>query len=108
MLAGLPTPECNPTIRAGDQRGRVDLVYREFRILIEYEGDQHRTDRGQWNRDIERHEVFTTDGWTVLRITADRARRPRWVAGRVYELLQSAGYTGPPPDFGNQWRNLFE
>jgi hypothetical protein len=108
VLAGLPTPECNPTIRAGSQRGRVDLVYREFRLLIEYEGDQHRTDRWQWNRDIERHEIFTTDGWTILRITAERARQPRWVVQRVYELLRAAGYAGAPPDFNEQWRSLFE
>ena len=34
----------------------MDLVYLEFRILIEYEGDQHRIDRFQWNRDIDRQE----------------------------------------------------
>jgi hypothetical protein len=48
VLAGLPTPECNLIIR--DDRGpigRVDLVYLAYQLVIEYEGDQHRTDRGQ-------------------------------------------------------------
>ena len=43
-------PDCNVVI--GDDNGpigRVDLVYLAFKIIIEYEGDQHRTDRGQWN-----------------------------------------------------------
>ena len=108
VLAGLPTPECNPTIRGDGAYGRVDLVYLEFRILIEYEGDQHRTDRFQWNRDIDRQEGFTRDQWTLLRITAERARRPRWIVTRVYEMLREAGYAGPPPTFDEQWRRLFE
>jgi hypothetical protein len=47
VLAGLPTPECNIVIGDGNGPiGRVDLVYVAFKIIIEYEGDQHRTDRG--------------------------------------------------------------
>jgi hypothetical protein len=108
VLAGLPTPDCNPTIRGDGVYGRVDLVYLAFRILIEYEGDQHRIDRFQWNRDIDRQEGFTRARWTMLRITAERARRPRWIVNRVYEMLREAGYSGPPPRFDEQWRRLFE
>ena len=44
VLAGLPVPECNLII--GDDQGpigRVDLVYLAHKLIIEYEGDQHRT-----------------------------------------------------------------
>jgi hypothetical protein len=108
VLAGLPTPECNPTIRAAGILARVDLVYRQFRILIEYEGNQHRVDKDQWNLDIDRQESFTRDGWTVYRVTARRARHPREVVQRVYQLLVEAGYDGPPPVFDARWRSLFE
>ena len=108
VLAGLPTPDCNPTIRGDGVTWRVDLVYLGFRILIEYEGDQHRLDRDQWNRDIERQEGFTRSRWDLLRITAARARKPRWIVGRVYAMLQEAGYDGPPPVFDARWRELFE
>jgi hypothetical protein len=108
VLAGLPTPECNPTIRASGILARVDLVYRQFRILIEYEGDQHRVDKTQWNLDIDRQESFTRDGWTIYRVTARRARHPREVVQRVYQLLVEAGYDGPPPVFDTRWRSLFE
>jgi hypothetical protein len=80
VLAGLPTPECNLII--GDHRrpmGRVDLVYLAYRLIIEYEGDQHRTDRHQWNHDIDRHEDFARDNWTLIRVTSERARWPRQV-----------------------------
>lgn len=63
--------------------GRVDLAYLLFKILIEYKGDQHRTDRGQWNFDINRMEAFTDLGFTVIRVTAQRVRRPRDVVLRI-------------------------
>jgi hypothetical protein len=58
ILAGLPMPECNLII-GDDQRpmGRVNLVYLAYKLINEYEGDQHRTDRGQWNGDIDRQET---------------------------------------------------
>ena len=34
--------------RPGLQVTRVSVLYKAFRILIEYEGDQHRTDKTQW------------------------------------------------------------
>jgi hypothetical protein len=46
VLAGLPMPECNLIIGDGQGPiGRVDLVYLMYSVIIEYEGDQHRTDR---------------------------------------------------------------
>jgi hypothetical protein len=109
VLAGLPVPECNATI--GDQErpyGRVDLAYLAFKVIIEYEGDQHRTDRSQWNRDIERHEDFVGDGWVLIRVTSSRMRRPREVVLKVLAALRAGGYGGPEPVFSPDWRSLFE
>ena len=109
LLAGLPEPVCNPVV--GDARlavGRADLVYRELRVVIEYEGDQHRTDVQQWNRDIERQEQLVAAGWVVVRITAERMRRPRSVVARVLQALRSAGYVGPDPVFSPEWLALFQ
>jgi hypothetical protein len=85
VLAGLPEPECNLIIgNDHGPMGRVDLVYLAFRLIIEYEGDQHRTDRNQWNHDIDRHEDFTRDHWTLIRVTSERARwRPSSGPGRL-------------------------
>lgn len=54
VLAGLPTPECNPGIGTEWFLGHGDLVYEANRVVLEYEGDQHRTDPTQWNLDIGR------------------------------------------------------
>jgi hypothetical protein len=109
VLAGLPTPECNVII--GDDRGpmgRVDLVYLAYKLILEYEGDQHRTDRNQWNADIDRYEDFARDKWTLIRVTSERARWPRHVVRTVYQALRANGYQGPPPEFSQLWISLFE
>ena len=109
VLAGLPTPECNLII--GDDQGpmgRVDLVYLAYKLIIEYEGDQHRTDRHQCNADIDRYEDFARDNWTLIRITCARARWPRQVVHKVDQALRANGYEGPEPDFGELWISLFE
>jgi hypothetical protein len=77
------------------------LVYLEYKLIIEYEGDQHRTNRSQWNRDIVRHEDFARDRWTLIRVTSERARRPRQVVRGVYQALKANGYTGPAPRLTN-------
>jgi Protein of unknown function (DUF559) len=76
--------------------GRVDLVYLAYRLIIEYEGDQHRS-RNQWNRDIDRQEDFARDNWTLIRVTSERARWPRQVVRTVYQALRANGYDGPAP-----------
>jgi Protein of unknown function (DUF559) len=108
ILARLPMPDCNPTVRGVRGYGRVDLVYLEHRVLIEYEGDQHRGDRRQWNRDIDRYDDFTAAGFVVVRVTADRARYPRLVVRRIYEAIRASGYRGPEPVFDQRWMALFE
>lgn len=68
--AGLPEFEVNGEIF--DERGvRVafgDLVDRERRVLLEYDGEQHRLDDAQYARDIERLEVLARLGWRVMRV----------------------------------------
>ncbi len=66
---GLPEPGLNVEIT--DERGlRIgfgDLVYPSFKVLVEYEGEQHRTDSTQFYRDIERHEQLARAGWLLIR-----------------------------------------
>ena len=78
VLAGLPEPECNIALGSDEWFiGTVDLVYQKYRVILEYEGDQHRTDDNQWNSDIGRYEEFTDEGWTVIRVSKQRMRYPR-------------------------------
>jgi hypothetical protein len=109
VLAGLPALECNLVMGTHDHPiGRVDLVFKKFGVLVEYEGDQHRTDRWQWNVDIGRYEEFTVDGYLVIRVTGAAMRRAREVVCRVDAALRSRGYRGPAPRFSAEWCSLFE
>ncbi len=70
--AGMPEPETDLDVydEAGEFIGCVDLAYPGRRIAFEYEGDHHRTNRAQWNRDIEKHDALVRAGWRVIRVTA--------------------------------------
>lgn len=71
VRAGLPEPELQVDVldEAGRFVGRVDMAYPEQRIVIEYEGDQHRTDAEQWGRDLRRYRDLEQLGWAVVRWT---------------------------------------
>lgn len=69
VQAGLPEPELNPDIvdQRGTLVGRTDMLYRAERVIVEYDGEQHRTDDGQYDRDAVRLERFQAEGHLVLR-----------------------------------------
>jgi hypothetical protein len=92
VRAGLPEPpERNAAVTdgAGGVLGHADLLYRRERLAIEYEGDGHRTDRGQWRRDIARYERFQDAGWRVLRVSADDLTDTRILVARISRHLRS-------------------
>lgn len=70
--SGLPAPELDYDVFAlnGIAIGFTELAYPEYHLLIEYEGDHHRTDRDQWQRDVDKHRACAEAGWEVLRLTA--------------------------------------
>ena len=88
--AGLPEPELNPEVAdsAGRRIGRFDLVYRERRVLVEYDGDQHRTSTAQYERDMTRFERAAEAGWTTIRVRKHGLfRTPRATVTRVRRAL---------------------
>ena len=91
--AGLPEPEPNGLIvlRTG-RRTRGDHVFREFRVLIEYEGEQHLFDVDQWATDVARLNDLIDDGWWVIRVTK-RMSRAELIA-RTTRALGERGWLG--------------
>jgi hypothetical protein len=81
--AGLPEPTLDTEIRSasGALLGITEVAYPRYRTLVEIEGDHHRTDQRQWDRDIEKYAAYVAEGWEVVRITARhiRGRDPRAV-----------------------------
>jgi Protein of unknown function (DUF559) len=68
--AGFPEPEVNASIRdeSAIPIGRFDLVYRDVKVAVEYDGQQHRTSSRQYDRDEGRIEAAMHAGWLVVRI----------------------------------------
>lgn len=69
VWAGLPEPVVNWEIR--DDHGRFlglgDLVYPQWKVVIEYEGGYHFAGKQPF-RDIDRLARFTVAGWLVIRV----------------------------------------
>lgn len=98
--AGLPEPEVNGAIL--DERGELvaygDLVYRAYRTILEYDGEQHRLDDEQFARDVSRLEELARLGWRVIRVTKrHRGAARRAKLERTREVLLSRGWR-PPTD----------
>ncbi|TCN46228.1 uncharacterized protein DUF559 [Rhodococcus sp. SMB37] len=93
IRAGFPTPETQIEVFDGDRFvARADLGWRQWRVLVEYDGAHHWTDPSQRTRDIERYTVLPEMGWTVIRVGADLFyRRTEVLVDRVGQALRRAG-----------------
>ncbi len=88
--AGLPAPECNVDVFAGTRFvARVDMLYRDARLVIEYDGDYHR-DRDQWSRDAVRRAELESLGYRVTVVTARDFDDPSALIARIRRLLAAA------------------
>lgn len=88
VRAGLPEPEINGEIVVdGILIAQPDLLYREAKVAIEYDGEQHFADARQRAHDIERDEVLRALGWTVIRVTSAMLAQPWLVVARVRAAL---------------------
>lgn len=92
--AGLPEPQVNVPVLdpAGRFIGRGDLVYRRWKVVVEYDGEQHRTDNRQFDRDVRRLDDFAAHGWRVVRITGRTFADRRETMDRVARALIAGGW----------------
>lgn len=94
--AGLPEPLVNHPVDVGARMLHGDLVYPAQRIIIEYDGDHHRTDKRQYSVDIDRVWALQSHGWTVLRINRSHlAGRARVALHRIQTALTQRGLDTP-------------
>ncbi len=98
VRAGLPEPGVNAPIV--DSSGRIlasgDLVFPNERLVVEYDGDHHRTDAKQYQTDIDRIYVVETLGWRVLRISKEHMRdNAREALRRIRTALGTGGPNMP-------------
>jgi hypothetical protein len=94
--ARLPEPALNHDIYDANGRwlGRPDMSWSQWRTIVEYDGDQHRTSTAQYEKDISRIDRFIEEGWRVVRV---RKRglfvNPLDTVARVTRALRNGGWT---------------
>lgn len=73
IRAGFPPPQTQVPVY--DEYGQLvavlDMGWEQLKLAVEYDGDHHRTDRRQFNKDIRRGEALTELGWIDVRVTAE-------------------------------------
>jgi len=109
ILAGLPEPTVNLIIRGEDGRWRMrfDLCYLDQRLIVEYDGRQHRDDAEQWERDIYRREDLDQMGYRLLVVTRRGIyNKPHRTVERVRDALRERGVR-VPSRLKNEWRRHF-
>lgn len=74
--AGLSEPQTQIPIRdeAGGILAYLDMGWPELMVAVEYDGEQHRTDRRQYTWDVRRLELLESLGWIVIRVVAGDRR----------------------------------
>ena len=79
-------------VHAGDciPLAYLDMGWEQFKVAAEYDGDQHRSDRCQYAKDITRWELLADLGWTVVRVIAENHAQD--VIRRVRKALISRGF----------------
>jgi very-short-patch-repair endonuclease len=84
----LPEPDVNYVV-VNTETGRdirLDLALRSYKLVIEYQGDYHRS-KDQWRKDMTRRTRLEAQGWRVMELNADDLRDPVELVARIQRTL---------------------
>lgn len=89
VMAGFEEPLVNHAVtdRFGEFVARTDLILAKEGIILEYQGDYHRTTPGQWRSDMTRRSRLEAQGRRVLELNADDLRNPAELVARIRALI---------------------
>ena len=91
VKAGLPEPMLNVDVDGPlGFLACVDMVYPQYRVAIEYQGQVHGT---RYAKDVERIETLRAAGWIVIQVTSALLNRPQDFVNRVRDALESRGWS---------------
>lgn len=89
--AGLPRPTTQFQIFDGQSLIKVlDLCWEEYGVGAEYDGDQHRTDRRQYAKDVRVKRKVARMGWSVTYVIKED--RPDEIVRSVRSSLMARGW----------------
>jgi very-short-patch-repair endonuclease len=98
VIRAFRLPEPSRQAARRDARGRrrwTDVMWDDYKIVVEIDGAQHAADPLQRWDDMERDIDLGLDGYQSLRFPAWLVRaNPEYVARKILEALRRAGYQG--------------
>jgi hypothetical protein len=89
VRSGFPRPQTQIAVRNewGWVEAYLDMGWEDIRVAVEYDGDQHRSSRAQYVKDIRRLEMLEQRyGWIVVRVIAED--RPDDIIRRVAQARE--------------------
>lgn len=91
-LGGLPAPVINHVLVDTETGSHVrpDFLFRNQRVILEYQGDYHRT-KQQWRRDMTRRTRLEVRDWYVMELNADDLKDPAELVVRIRAVLARRG-----------------
>jgi len=91
VQGGLPMPVINLVLVDAEtgRDVRTDFAFPELKLLIEYQGDYHRT-RAQWRKDMTRRSRLEAAGWKVMELNWDDLLEAGELVARIRARLVSA------------------
>ena len=108
VLAGVAEPKVNHVIyhEDGAIRHRIELVYEEIRLAIEYDGRWH-DDEEQQAYDVARRGALADEGWTFLIVRAEGLfEKPLETLQEIVEAMRSLGVEVDDPDLSDVHRHF--
>ncbi|MFZ1176257.1 MAG: DUF559 domain-containing protein [Mycobacterium sp.] len=89
LSAGFPRPQTQIAVRNewGWAEAYLDMGWEDIKVAVEYDGDQHRSSRYQYVKDIRRLDMLQRMGWIVVRVIAEE--HPDEIVRRVREARAS-------------------
>lgn len=92
--AGLPRPRTQLVVYTAEGRyiRRVDMVWEDYRVGVEYDGEQHLSDRAVYARDVWVGRELQRVGWHLIQVIKED--RPSDIIGHARAALQSRGWSG--------------
>jgi hypothetical protein len=90
--AGLPRPTTQLAVveSRGKRLRTLDMGWEDYMVGVEYDGDQHRTDRAQYAKDVYVKRTLAAFGWKVTFVIKED--RPDEIVRNVRDALVSRGW----------------
>jgi hypothetical protein len=94
--AGFPDPIVNEAIldAMGEIIAQPDLRIPGYDVGLEYQGDGHRTDKSQWQRDVVRRRELDRIEWKTIEAIVTDIRNPGHLLHTLEQELRQRGWTG--------------